>query len=482
MREQVLFYLNGRRHCIDGETVFEPVTGFLRYQQQLTGTKVVCAEGDCGACTVLVGRLNSKGKLTYQPVNGCILYLYQLDCSHVVTIEGLKFDETLNPVQQAMVECHGAQCGYCTPGIVVSLCDMFNRQTNGSPASPRGIQEALTGNLCRCTGYEPIIKAGISVVPDTWISLSQLYPSDKMIADFRAHLSEPVRIVSENRLFYKPATVEQAVQFKQEHPHATLLSGGTDVHVICNKRNVEPPAIISLSHLTELHDINHTGSHLVVGAGVTLMQLEQAVQNIFPELRQMLEYFGSPQIKHAGTLAGNIANGSPIGDTLPFLFVMEAEVELTGSKGVRRVNINQLYTGYKQTAMAPDELISRVWIPLPEPSEILKLYKVSRRKHLDISTFMAAIRMTVVDNRIKSAKLAYGGVGPTVLRLPKTEALLTGRVFTLETFEEAGLFAVQEITPISDVRGSREFRLQLGQNILLKFYYEAQPDREAAPV
>lgn len=471
MREQILLYINGQPHWVTGENAFLPLSDYLRYQLQKTGTKVVCAEGDCGACSVLLGRLQGD-ELVYLSVNSCIQYIYQLDCTHIITIEGLKENGKLNPIQEAMMSCHGAQCGYCTPGIVVTLCGHFMNKPDHQPATGQDIRDVLTGNLCRCTGYEPIINAGCTVNPADVTRLPQLYPSEAMQEAFSKHQSEAVRLEWEGRTFFKPVSIEEAVQFKKENPNTVLLSGGTDIGVICNKRAFEPTSLMSTAHLPGLDTIVQEGDMLVVGAKATLSQLEAASQDLLPDLYQLLLLFGSPQIKNAGTLAGNIANGSPIGDSLPFLFVMEAKIEVTGVNGSRRININQFYTGYKRMAVQPDEIITRIFIPLPKPEEIIKLYKVSRRRNLDISTFMAAFRATISNDSIERISIAYGGVGPTILRLPKTEAFLIGNAWSENNFQEAGPLALAEITPLSDVRGSQDFRNQLAQNILLKFYHE----------
>ncbi len=490
MRNRLLLYINGKRHDVSGNTAFMTLSDYLRYDQGATGTKVVCAEGDCGACTVLLGRLEGDG-LVYKPVNACIQYLYQLDCAHVVTVEGLKPGPELNAVQDAMMACHGAQCGYCTPGFIVAMCGLFDARKqcqSAEPVSESDIRNALTGNLCRCTGYEPIIKAGLSVEEGKITGLHQLYPPDRMIAAFREALGQGVEIEGRNfdgqpRRIMVPATLAQAVTLKASHPQATLIQGGTDISVVCNKRGFEPQSVLSLSNLSEaeLTDIVVQDGLLTVGAKASLARLEDVSRETCPELHAILQTFGGPQIKQAGTLAGNVANGSPIADTLPFLMVMDAEVELTGPQGARRVNLNAFYTGYKQNVMAPDELITRFFCPLPGPDEVLKLYKISRRRHLDISTFTAAIRLRRDGDRIGQIRVAYGGVGPTVVRLPRTEAFLTGRPATLATMEAAGAVAVSEISPLSDVRGSREFRNQLAENILQKFYYDAL-EAQAVPV
>ena len=486
MRDRILLYINGQRHEIAGDAAFQTLSDYLRYGLSATGTKVVCAEGDCGACTVMLGRVQD-GEMKYKPVNSCIQYLYQLDCTHAVTVEGLTPPDALNPVQEAMVTCHGAQCGYCTPGFIVAMCDMFDQRQHcekKTDVTACEIRDALTGNLCRCTGYEPIIKAGLQVIENEIVGVNKLYPPDEMIDAFTKALKESVQVLAQNfdgaeRIAFIPTTIKEAVAFKAEHPQLTIVQGGTDVSVICNKRGFEPAVVMSLSNVSDkgLTDITLENGVMTIGGCATLSQLEAVTQSVCPELYDILQTFGGPQIKQAGTLSGNIANGSPIADTTPFLMVMDAELELTGVSGSRRVSMNAFYTGYKQNVMAPDELITRIVCPLPGGNETLKLYKVARRKHLDISTFTAAILLRHDAQKVESARVAYGGVAATVVRLPKTEAFLSGKPLTFETFEQAGALAVSEISPLSDVRGSKEFRNQLAENILQKLYFDL-PQRE----
>jgi xanthine dehydrogenase small subunit len=457
MRDTLLVHINGVPHRIGGADAFETLARFLRYDERLTGTKIVCEEGDCGACTVLVGR-RENGGLRYRPVNSCIQFLFQLDCTSIVTVEGLGF----TPVQDAMMRCHGAQCGYCTPGFVVAMAGML--ETIDKP-TPDDVKAACTGNLCRCTGYESIIRAGVET--ENQPKIEELYPSAPILAAIRDAEREPVRI--EN--FFKPATLEDAVAFKNEK--TVVAQGGTDFGVWCTKRNFVAETILSLDAIEGLGDIAIHDGMLAVGGRVTLAQFESVVRDLVPALAPIMDRFGSPQIKNAGTLAGNIANASPIADSLPFLFVSNAELELTGRGGARTVAIQDFYLGYKKLDLRPDEIITRILIPLPADGDTLRLYKISKRTHLDISTFTAAMLMRRTDGRIDSVRLAYGGVAPVVLRLKKTEEFLAGKAVAKETFAEAGEIARGEIAPISDVRGLKETRLQLAENILTKFYYDA---------
>jgi xanthine dehydrogenase small subunit len=476
MRDYILLYINGKEHRIGGDQAFVPITDYLRYEKGACGTKVVCAEGDCGACTALVGRLG-EGGLVYRAVNACIQFVFQLDCSHVITIEGLKLDDQLNAVQQSMVDCHGAQCGYCTPGIVVAMCGMYNRTC---PVNLETIKEELTGNLCRCTGYESIMRAGLAVDEARLFKADQHYPPEPMMRAFKEHTSVPIQITAGDRTFFCPINVGDAVRLKADHPGTVIISGGTDVSVNANKRGIAPAYLLSTANLPGLSEICVRENILEVGARANLRDLELFIKDLIPEFYKMLWIFGSPQIRCAGTLAGNIANASPIGDTIPFLLITDAEVEVTGVGGTRRIGMNDLYTGYKTLALKLDELITRIFIPVPEKSELLKLYKVSKREQLDISSFSAAIKIQRSGAKIVAAKVAFGGIAAVVLRMTKVEEFLKGKEFCLDTFRAAGEIAKGEIKPLSDVRGSSDFRLQLAENILLKFYYETADERELA--
>ena len=450
---------------MSGGDVLQSLSRYLRYDLRATGTKIVCEEGDCGACTVLVGR-RENGGLRYRPINSCITFLFQLDCTHVVSVEGLGRDGKLTPLQDAMVRCHGAQCGYCTPGFIMAMQAMFEQ--------PQDVRAALTGNLCRCTGYEPIIRAAGEVREQP--TIEDLYPSAEMLREFDAIEGDPLRSGD----FFKPVSLEDAIEFKAANPKCVIVQGATDFGVWCNKRGFTPGAVLSLDAIDGLGELAIGDGELRVGGRVTLTQIEEFVRDSIPELARILDRFGSPQIKNAGTLAGNIANASPIADTLPFLYVSDARLELTGRNGTRAVPIASFYRGYKTLDLAADEIITRIRIPLPSRGDTLRLYKVSKRSHLDISSFTAAMVMRRAGDRIDAIRIAYGGVGPVVLRLPRTESFLTGKPFSLDTLEDAGAIAREEITPIGDVRGSRDFRLQLARNVLKKFYYdvtEGHPER-----
>ncbi|HWW61390.1 MAG TPA: FAD binding domain-containing protein [Thermoanaerobaculia bacterium] len=474
MRDFIKLLINGREHRVGAADAFTTLSNYLRYDVGATGTKIVCEEGDCGACTVLIRRNGGE----FRPINSCILALAQLDGTSVVTVEGLKVDGALSAVQEAMVQCHGAQCGYCTPGFIVAMTALFeNRDRVDEPC----VRDGLTGNLCRCTGYEPIIKAALAVdgalAPKVKAIYSQTIDASDAVfigADrVRPHSGATATEIAGTQsapVFFAPTSLDDAVRFKAENDGCTIVQGGTDVGVWVNKRAFSAPALLNLSKLAELNTIRDEDGAVSVGANVTLTDFENAIRERIPELHAILHVFGSPQIKNAGTLVGNIANGSPIGDTLPYLFVSDAWLEIAGVKGMRTVPVNRFYRGYKQFDLERGDIVTRVVVPVVR--DALKLYKVSRRRDLDISAVTAAIRLQLDGRRIDSARVVYGGVGPVVLQLKRTEEMLTGKEATLALFEEAGRVASSEITPISDVRGSRDYRLLVAQNLLPKFWYD----------
>ena len=455
MRDQIVFHINGREHGIGGREIFTTLANWLRYGVGATGTKIVCEEGDCGACTVLIRRSTAE---EFKPINSCIQILAQLDGASIVTVEGLKLNGALSAVQESMVIHQGAQCGYCTPGFIVAMTAMYETCNR---VDEKQVRDGLTGNLCRCTGYEPIIKAALAVDATNSPKVRELYPH---VPDAR----DAVRIES----FFAPTTTEDAVRFKADNPGCTIIQGATDVGVWITKRQFTAPAMLFLGKIAALNELQQKQDRLAVGANVTLAKFEEFIRDRIPELYRILNVFGSAQIRCAGTVVGNIANGSPIGDTLPYLFVADAQLELAGTSGTRVVPIPSFYRGYKKFDLKPDEIITRVFVPVV--TDTLKLYKVSRRKDLDISAFTAAIRLRM-NGRIEEARIAYGGVAPTVVRLPKTEAFLTGKAPSGDLFQRAGELARSEVKPITDVRGSADYRLQLAENILSKFWYETFP-------
>jgi xanthine dehydrogenase small subunit len=468
LRDHIVLYVNGRRREVRGASVFQSLSTYLRDELGLTGTKVVCSEGDCGSCTVLLGR-RRDASIEYCSICSCVRFVFQADGDHVITVEGLGSDDHLDPVQEALVEHHGTQCGLCTPGIVMSIHALLE---SDSVLSEDRLRQGLVGNLCRCTGYDPIVRAGQKIDTGRTQRMNQRFNSLEMLRDLGLCSEQRVYLESSGRVFFKPITIADAVGFKGSHPDCVIVSGGTDLGVQVNKGGRELKTVLSTAALSELSEVSVGEDEIAVGANLSIAELGSVVTEAIPEFAAMMDRFGSPQIKNAATLGGNIANASPIGDTLPALFVLNAQVKLTGAKSSRRVNINDFYTGYKQTVAAADELITRVLIPRLGSGELLRLFKVSKRQDLDISTFSAAFWLKLSGERIQDIRIAYGGVGPRIVRLPRTEARLKGSVVSAEIFESAGETALAEISPISDVRGSAEYRNKLAANILRKLYYD----------
>lgn len=468
MRDKIRFFLNGRLTEVGGDDVFLTLSDFLRRRAGQTGTKVVCAEGDCGSCTVLVGRPVGES-IRYSAVCSCIQLLLQLDAVHIVTVEGLSDGNGLNPIQQSMVTCQGTQCGFCTPGFVVSL---YGLMCDGGCSSAEQVRRGLTGNLCRCTGYDSIVKAALATDRTELKSINALYPPDQMLAELTTAAQEQVRIDTDSHRFYKPVTIEQAARFRAENPSCTVIAGGTDLGVVYNKRLREIPVALSLVAIPSLRQTQLDANAITLGAGVSLSDLTAVAAKHLPELARFMEYFGSPLIRNAGTIGGNLVTGSPIGDIIPAMIALDAQIELTGATFRRLIPIDEFFTGYRQTVCAADELLSAVRIPLLKETQTFRLYKVSRRKDLDISTFNAAILMRRTNGAIDDIRIAFGGVGPMVLRLARTESILRGQAPTFDLFQRAGEIARDEVTPISDVRGSAEYRRTLAANILSKFWHE----------
>jgi xanthine dehydrogenase small subunit len=476
MRDSIRIYVNGTKYDVRGQQAFSSLASFLRRDLGLTGTKTACLEGGCGSCSVLLGR-PARGLLEYRTINSCIQFLCQLDSTHVVTIEGLTPGRQLDVVQDAIVRCHGTQCGYCTPGFVISLTALCeNARARGSALlNMDTLRRGLVGNLCRCTGYLQILEAGNSIDPRACMPLSERFAEKQIVEDLEEQLAIEAQLEissgGQRRVLYIPCDLDAALAFLEKVPRARVVGGATNLGVGWSTGNCDTEALLSLSHVPGLDSITVEDGVLVLGASVTWARVETAVRDLVPEFHRLLDRFGSPQIRNVGTVAGNLVNASPLADSLPFLYVSGAEIVLVSAQGRRCVAIEIFYKDGR-TALASTELVHSIRIPLPSSDDCLRLYKVSKRRHMDIATVSAAILVKRAGNSIREARLAYGGVGPAVIRLPKAESFLAGRSFDEESFRQAGRIASAEITPASDVHGSSEFRRELAGALPLKFYFE----------
>ncbi|MEY4631505.1 MAG: hypothetical protein RIQ81_1625 [Pseudomonadota bacterium] len=477
MRDYSLIYLNGHRREVRGREALMMMAEWLRKEAGMTGTKIVCAEGDCGACTVLrCFPQEDSGPLQFESMNSCIATVAQMDGSHVVTVEGIQNGAELSPVQQAMKECHGSQCGYCTPGFIMALTGMFEKHDQ---VDAKTANNYVTGNLCRCTGYQPILDAAVKARASKSHSVSGRYLDPAASADLIAHGKKSLRIEDDGVKFFAPVSLREAATFAFENPDARIMAASTDIGVQVNKGKPMPQAILSLHLIPELYSVKKTRTGLTVGARVTLSRLRREAEDVAPEFARFLNLFASPQIKNVATLTGNIANASPIGDTLPFLLIAGGTIHLAsrpGGKGPvvkRTVPMTEFYLGYKKLAKQPGEIITHISFDRTGAREFLRLYKVSQRKDLDISAVSGAFSLALsgrgTARRVESARIAYGGVAATPVRVPAAEESLRGTILTPERIEEVAELIAESISPLSDVRGTAAYRRVLAANLFRRY-------------
>lgn len=479
IRNYILFYLNGERHQISGDQAGLMLSDYLRYHKNLTGTKIVCAEGDCGACSVLrfFPYHSGKKKNIFLPINSCITPVAQMDGSHLITVDALAQPEH-TPVQKAMMACHGSQCGFCTPGFVMALTGLVEKKIcqKQTEITSQDAKNATTGNLCRCTGYQPIIDSAKNISIKDSVSVTGRFCSLASQKDISAHLKVPVKIQGDNFSFYAPTKIKEALDYLAKNKSVRIVGASTDLGVVHNKRKSRLVEALSLHLIPELYAIEKKAkSRLSVGARVTLSDLRLAVKNTIPEFAKFLDLFASPQIKNIATLVGNVANASPIADTPPFLLTMNTEVEIHSPKGKRFVKLESFFLDYRKINLAAKELIVALHFDVPQKSESVALYKISQRKDLDISAINFAARVVWADKqktKIKDIKLALGGVAATTLRLYKTEKCLMSDKLSSEQITKSLDYLHKEITPLSDLRASSGFRHVVAENLFHKFFRE----------
>jgi xanthine dehydrogenase small subunit len=477
MQETISFVLDDKIETIKFGEEIKPTTTLLNYLRKSPchkGVKEGCAEGDCGACSVVIAELNHENKLSYKAIDSCLVFLPMIHGKQLITVENLKqqkgHTEVLHPVQQEMVDCNGSQCGYCTPGIIMSMFALYKSENNPDKET---IEDALTGNLCRCTGYKPIIEATAKACVHS--REDQFVEKEKEIIDLLLQIkkeSNSIIITTDTQKYYQPKTKAEAFKLRNDMLSSVLISGATDVALRVTKRHEVLPEIIDLSNIDELKKCTRTDFLIKFGAGMSLEDVKQISKNELPALHKTLAVFGSKQIRTLATLGGNLGSGSPIGDTLPILMAYDAEIKLQSVDGDRIINMNHFILGYRETERKPNEIITSVIINKPAANTTINFYKVSKRKDLDISTVSAGFSVTLDKNKVSAITLAYGGMAATTKRVTEAETFLMGNEWSRENIEQAMGIIEKAFTPVSDARSGAEFRSIAAKNLLLKFWNE----------
>ena len=475
MSQTIRFHYRGAVHTVADASPTRTVLQHLREDLHCTGTKEGCAEGDCGACTVVVGELRDD-TLSLKAVNSCIQFLPTLDGRALFTVEDLKqADDTLHPVQQAMVECHGSQCGFCTPGFVMSLWGLYlKREDSSQQGAPcrKEIDDTLSGNLCRCTGYRPIIEAAQRMTELPPVAMAREPVMDALRALRRA---APLDYEFDGRRFDAPRTLAQLAELRAAWPDATVLAGSTDVGLWVTKQLRELKHIIYLGQVEELQQMTESEGFLEIGAGITLETAYAAICGHYPQLNEMRQRFASLPIRNAGTLGGNVANGSPIGDSMPWLIALGAEVVLHAATGRRVLALDRFYLGYQKKDLQCGEVVAAVRVPLPRAGVQFRTYKLSKRFDQDISAVCAAFTLTLDGERVAEVRIAYGGMAATPARALAAEAALHGQAWDESALDAAIAAMDQDYAPLSDMRASASYRMRTAKNLLRRFWFETRP-------
>ncbi|ASV86956.1 xanthine dehydrogenase small subunit [Ochrobactrum quorumnocens] len=478
VRHSIRFLLNGETVELDRVSPTETLLDYLRLSCKLRGSKEGCGEGDCGACTVLVGKIVDD-ELIYESVNACIRFVGSLDSCHVVTIEHLRgSDGGLHPVQKAMIDFHGSQCGFCTPGFVMSLYGLWMR--NPKPADAQ-IEKALQGNLCRCTGYEAIMRAARA------ISEYGTLIDDPLAAE-RAHVISQltalrdgarVEVGSGKDRLVVPASLDDFATVYAAEAKATIVAGSTDVGLWVTKMMRDISPVIFIGHLTELRTISEEDGVITIGAGVTYTEAFSFLAKRIPALGSLINRIGGEQVRNMGTIGGNIANGSPIGDTPPPLIALNAKLTLRKGTERRTIPLEEFFIAYGKQDRQPGEFVEAVHVPVPLEGSQFAIHKISKRFEEDITATLGAFHLTL-DNegKVASIRIAYGGMAATPKRAFNVEAALTGKLWDEESVEAALESYSLDYQPLSDMRATADYRLLVAKNLLRRFYAETQGQAE----
>ena len=470
-RNTIRFVYDGAIREIRDVDPTTTVLQYLREHVRRTGTKEGCAEGDCGACTVAVGELDGS-EIRYRTVNSCIQFLPTLDGKALLTVEDLKgADGELHPVQHAIVHSHGSQCGFCTPGFVMSLY-VLNRETPDASAAEVG--DALAGNLCRCTGYGTILEAVSSVATSS--GTDGVAEKERRTTELLASLANDHMLAVDHQgsRYFAPKSIEQLATAFEQHPDATILAGGSDVGLWVTKQHRRLDTIIHLGDVADLNKIEVRGSTIEIGAAVTYSDAYATFAALHPDLGELMRRLGSRQIRNLGTVVGNIANGSPIGDSPPPLIALGASLTLRKGSSTRELPLEDYFIEYGRQDREPGEFVQAVRFQAPKDERFFRVYKISKRFDQDISAVCGAFKIEVEGKTVKHARICFGGMAGTPLRAYDCEQFLLGKPWTEETISDAQDVLDGCYAPMSDMRASSGYRAAVARNLLMKFYLETE--------
>jgi len=449
----------------------ETILNYIRLKLKKTGTKEGCAEGGCGACTIVTGELK-KNKIIYKAINSCIAFTTSLEGKQLIVVENLLLkDGSLHPVQSAMVNYHGSQCGFCTPGFVMSLFSMYK---NNSSYDEKTIEESISGNLCRCTGYRPIIDAAKSLKN---IKSDQFKKNKrKTITLLKKIRPKSISINNQNKKYFAPKTINELKKIIKKYPNLDFFSGGTDMSLIVTKQKKNLDNIIYLNSIDELNYIKENYKYIEVGATTPLIQFESFIKKYYSDFNIVLKRYGSVQIRNVATMAGNIATASPIGDSLPLLLSLDASIVIESFNKKTILPLKNFFIGYRKTKLKKGQFISSIRIPIFK-NNIFKAYKISKRIDDDISSVCASFNLAIANKKIKSIKIAYGGMAAIPKRAIYCEKVLLNSNFSEDIILKAQKSLEKDFQPINDMRASKDYRMEIAKNLLIKCFSEIKQNK-----